>query len=166
MRTIRKDKILISETYHIFPNGEVNCFHERNNPFNMFAIQFCQLSTMEVSRNSKFSLKRGAVFPAVSSTRRYHQRPLVRGGLEISFQVTIKLTKSECIKAQHWAICCFLAILDNFDEMKLKVGRKQLRKERHQQKCPSDKKILDLPIPSKLHKFLNWLKLVKSNIAV
>ena len=45
MQTIKKDKILISKSFHIFPNGEVNCFHERNNPFDMFAVQVCQLST-------------------------------------------------------------------------------------------------------------------------
>ena len=75
----------------------------------MFAIHFCQLETnnksglssTEVLRYSKFSLGRGAVFTAKLPSTRYRQRVLVRGGLEVSFKVTIKLTKSECTKALH-----------------------------------------------------------------
>ena len=53
---------------------------------------------MEVSRNSKVSLERGAVFPGRLFS---NQRPLVRVELVISFKVILKLTKSECAKALH-----------------------------------------------------------------
>ena len=70
-------------------------------PFNFVSSKLTTkvgLSPMEVSRNSKVSLERGAVFPARLSS---NQRPLVRVELVISFKVIIKLTKSECAKALH-----------------------------------------------------------------
>ena len=88
-------------------NSEVDSFHERNNPFDMFVIQVCQLETnkkvvllrMEISRVSKFLLDRGVVFQVKLTSSHSRRSPLVRGGLEISCEVTIKLSKGECIKA-------------------------------------------------------------------
>ena len=88
-------------------NSEVICFHERNNPYDMFAIQVCQLETnkkvellsMEISRISNFLLDNGAAFQAKVTSTHYHQSPLVRGGLKVSCEVTTKLTKGECTKA-------------------------------------------------------------------
>ena len=73
----------------------------------MFVIQVCQLETnkkvvllrMEISRVSKFLLDRGVVFQVKLTSSHYRRSPLVKGGLEISFELTLKLSKGECIKA-------------------------------------------------------------------
>ena len=52
-----------------------------------------EVEPMEVSRISKVLLDRGAVFQTKLTSTRYRQKPLVIGGLEISCEVTIKLTK-------------------------------------------------------------------------
>lgn len=53
---------------------------------------------MGISKTSKFLLDKGAVFQAKLTSNHYHWSPLVRGGVEISFDVIIKLTKGECTK--------------------------------------------------------------------
>ena len=73
----------------------------------MFTIQVCQLETnktmglfpAEIPRISKFLLDRRAVFQAKLTWTHYRRIPLVRGGSEIPCEVTIELTKGECIKA-------------------------------------------------------------------
>ena len=74
----------------------------------MLAFQICQLETnkkmgllpMKISRIPKLLIDTGAVFQAKLTSTHYCRSPfLVRGGPEISFEVTIKLTKDECTKA-------------------------------------------------------------------
>ena len=99
--------------YHVYrscwtpqENELLNCFHERNNPFDMFAIQVCQLETnkrvgllpMEISRISKFLMDRGAIFQARLTSTHYRRSPLVRGGLEIPCEITIRMPSNRCTK--------------------------------------------------------------------
>ena len=85
---------------------KMNCFHERNNPFDMFAIQVCHLETnkrvghlpMEISRISKFLMDRGAIFQARLTSTHYRRSPLVRGGLEIPCEITIRMPSNSCTK--------------------------------------------------------------------
>ena len=83
-------------------NEIVNWFHEPNNSFDMFAIQFCQFETnnraghllMEISRITKFLLDRRAVFQVKLTSNHYRRSPIVKGGLEMFCVVTIKIAKS------------------------------------------------------------------------
>ena len=99
--------------YHVYrscwtpqENELLNCFHERNNPFDMFAIQVCQLETnkrvghlpMEISRISKFLMDRGAIFQARLTSTHYCRSPLVRGRIEISYEITIRMPPNSCTK--------------------------------------------------------------------
>lgn len=48
--------------------------------------------------NFKALLDRGTVLNAIKTSTHYHRSHLVRGRLESSCEVTIKLTKGECTK--------------------------------------------------------------------
>ena len=76
--------------YHVYrscwttqENELLNCFLERNSPFDMFAIQVCQLETnkraghlsTEISRISKFLMDKGAIFQARLTSTHYRRRP-------------------------------------------------------------------------------------------
>ena len=50
-------------------------------------------------RNYDNLLDRGVVFNEILPLALYYRRPLVKDGLEISRQLTIKLSKGECAKA-------------------------------------------------------------------
>ena len=55
-------------------------------PFNFVSLKPTAkvgLPPIEVTRYSKSSLDKGAVFPAKLSSTRYRQRTLIKGGLEI-----------------------------------------------------------------------------------
>ena len=99
--------------YHVYrscwtsqENELLNCFHERNSPFDVFAIQVCQLETnrrvghlpMEISRISKFLTDRGAIFQARLTFTHYRRNPLVRGGLEIPCEINIRMPSKSCTK--------------------------------------------------------------------
>ena len=83
-------------------NEVLNCFHESNNPFDMFAIQVCKIQTnkmvghlpMEISRITEFLIDRGAVFQAKLTSTYYRRSPLVRGGLEIPCEITVGMNKN------------------------------------------------------------------------
>ena len=99
--------------YHVYrscwtlqENELLNCFHERKNPFDMFAIQVCPLETnkrvghlpMEISRISKFLMDRGAIFEARLTSTHYCRSPLVRGRIEIPYEITIRMPPNSCTK--------------------------------------------------------------------
>ena len=99
--------------YHVYrscwtpqENVLLNCLHERNNPFDMFAIQVCQLETnkrvghlpMEISKLSKFLIDSGAIFQARLTSTHYRRRPVVRGRLEIPCEITIRMPSNSCTK--------------------------------------------------------------------
>ena len=58
-----------------------------------------ETSKKTVPRNFENLLDRGAVFNEILPLALYYRSPLVRGGLEISRQLTIKLSKGEYAKA-------------------------------------------------------------------
>ena len=84
-------------------NEVLNCFHESNNPFDMFAIQVCQQETnkrvghlpMEISRITKFLINRGARIQATLTSTHYRRSPLVRGCLEIPCEITVQVTNGD-----------------------------------------------------------------------
>ena len=99
--------------YHVYrscwtpqENELLNCFHERNNSFDMFAIQVCELKTnkrvghlpMEISRILKFLMDRGAIFQARLTSTLYCRSPLVRGRREIPYKITLRTPSNSCTK--------------------------------------------------------------------
>ena len=84
-------------------NEVLNCFHESNNQFDMFAIQVCQQETnkrvghlpIEISRITKFLIERGARIQATLTSTHYRRSPFVRGGLEIPCEITVQITNGD-----------------------------------------------------------------------
>ena len=91
--------------YHYYRNtwnpeeSEVlQCSHELENAFDLFAIKTCKPEgqivghlPMEIARVTKFLLDRGAVIIATLNTTNYRRSPLVQGGLEIACKVTVRM---------------------------------------------------------------------------
>ena len=76
----------------------LDCYHEFENTFNMFAIKTCKSIGQiaghlprEISRVTKFLLDEGAVVQATLSTTHYKRSPLVKGGLEIACKVSVEM---------------------------------------------------------------------------
>ena len=77
----------------------LDCYHQFENTFNMFAIKTCKSNgqivghlPMEVSRVTKFLLDRSAVVQATLSTPHYRGSSLVQGELEIACKVFVKMS--------------------------------------------------------------------------
>ena len=72
---------------------------ELDNPYDYFAIKTCESASgkivrylpMEISRPTKFLLKRRAVIKATLSSTNYRKSPLVQGGLEILCRVSVSM---------------------------------------------------------------------------
>lgn len=85
-----------------FVGEELDCMHERDNPFDFFAIKVSKTTTgqtvghlpMENSRVMKFLLDHGAKVMASLSSSNYCVSPLVQGGLEIPCTVTIYMPRT------------------------------------------------------------------------
>ena len=78
---------------------ELVCMHERDNPFDLFAIAIKKTTgeivghlPMKNSRVAKYLMDRGARFTVALSSSQYCVSPLVQGGLEIPCEVGIYLT--------------------------------------------------------------------------
>ena len=76
----------------------LDCYHEFENTFDMFAIKTCKSNGQivghlprQISRVTKFLLDRGAVVQATLSTRHYRRSPLVKKGLKIACKVSVKI---------------------------------------------------------------------------
>ena len=107
MMTSEKVSEFFSEIrgYHYYRNtwnpeeSEVlQCSHELENDFDLFAIKTCKPEgqivghlPMEISRVTKFLLGRGPVIIAPLNTTNYRRSPLVQGGLEIASKVTVRM---------------------------------------------------------------------------
>ena len=82
------------------PEQVLNCFHEVNNPFDIFAIKICTIPNnetvghmpMEISRVTKFLIDRGANVSVKLTSTNYRRSPLVQGGLEIPCLVTATMS--------------------------------------------------------------------------
>ena len=77
---------------------KLNCYHECNTPFDVFAIKTESEngSTVghlprKISRITKFILDCGAKITAILSSTNYRRSPLVQGGLEIACEITVKM---------------------------------------------------------------------------
>ena len=75
-----------------------NCYHERNNGFDVFAIKIksengstVEHLPRELSLITKFILDRGAKVTATIISNNFRRSPLVQGGLEIAREVTVKI---------------------------------------------------------------------------
>ena len=79
------------------PKQALNCFHEKINTFDRFAIKVCEKGKneivghlpMKISRVTKFLLDRGANVSAKFTSTHYRRSPLVQGGIEIPCVVTV-----------------------------------------------------------------------------
>ena len=76
----------------------LQCSHELENAFDLFAIKTCKQEgqivghlPMEIARVTKFLLDRGAVIIATFNTTNYRRSPLIQGGLESACKVTLRI---------------------------------------------------------------------------
>ena len=79
-------------------NEKLKCAHDKNNPFDDFAIKTMDNSgqtvghlPMELSRITKFLIDRGAKVEAQLSSANYWRSPLIQGGLEISCGIIVTM---------------------------------------------------------------------------
>ena len=80
----------------------MNCYHERNNPFDCFAIKFCEAGKektighipMEISRVTKYFMDRVATATAQLTRVHYRRSLLVQGGLEIPCKITVTMSST------------------------------------------------------------------------
>ena len=78
-------------------NESLDCAHEKENPYDYFAINTCQKTDgkivahipMEISKPFKFMLDRGALIDATLTSASPYASPLVQGGLEITCLVEV-----------------------------------------------------------------------------
>ena len=93
--------------YHCYRNywqpvvrEELNCMHERDNPFDLFAIaikksmgkgETVRHMPMKNPRVTKYLMDRGARFTVVFTSSQYCVSPLVQGRLEIPCEIGICL---------------------------------------------------------------------------
>ena len=78
----------------------LQCSHELENGFDLFAIKTCKPEgqivdhlSMEIASVTKFLLDRGAVIIATLNTTNHRRSPLVQGGLEIACKVTVRMPR-------------------------------------------------------------------------
>ena len=79
-------------------SDKLKCTHEKNNPFNDFAIKTMNNSgqtvwhlPLELSRITKFLIDRGAKVEAQLSSKNFSRSPLIQGGLEIPSDVLVTM---------------------------------------------------------------------------
>ena len=80
-------------------NETLKCFHERRNPFDVFAIKTCSNGNSqavghlprEISRLTKFILDRGAEVEATLASTQYRRSPITQGGLEIPCVIKVTM---------------------------------------------------------------------------
>ena len=76
-------------------NEKLKCAHDKNNPFDDFAIKtmdnIARLLPMELSRITKFLIDRGAKVEAQLSSTNCRRSPLIQGGLEISCGIIVTM---------------------------------------------------------------------------
>ena len=79
-------------------NEKLDCSHEEHNPFDWFAIKTCTRYGMilghllrVISRITKFFLDCGAVMQVELTSKHYQRSPLVKGGMEITCLVKIRI---------------------------------------------------------------------------
>ena len=76
----------------------LNCYHEKNNAFDRFAIMVCEIGKdetavgqMEISRVTKFVIDRGGSIIAELTSAHYRRSLLIQGDIEIPCKVTAKI---------------------------------------------------------------------------
>ena len=82
------------------PEQTINCFHEKGNTFDRFAIKVCEKDKnetvvhlpMEISRVTNFLLDRATNVSAKLTSTHYRRSPLVQGGIEIPCVVTVSMS--------------------------------------------------------------------------
>ena len=86
--------------WHLVRDQILNCCHERNNPFDRFAIKFCEAGKeetichipMEISRMTKYFMDKGTTVTAQLTGVHYRRSPLVQGGLEIPCKIMVTIS--------------------------------------------------------------------------
>ena len=104
----------------------LNCYHEFENTFDMFAIKKCKSNGQivghlprEISRVTNFLLDRGAVVQANIYTTHYRRSPLVQGGLEIACKVFVKMSgtiKNHLLKDRNFEL-----VIHSIKSLKMKL---------------------------------------------
>ena len=86
--------------WHLEPDQILNCYHERNNPFDRFAIKFCEVGKeemighipMEISWVTKYFMDRRANVTAQLTGVYYKRSLLVQGVLEIPCKILVTIS--------------------------------------------------------------------------
>ena len=83
------------------PQQVLNCYHEKNNAFDRFAIMVCGIGKdetpvghlpMEISRVTKFFIDRGGSITGELTSDHYIRSPFIQGGIEIPCKVTANIS--------------------------------------------------------------------------
>ena len=83
--------------------GELlKCSHEEDNPYDIFSMKVYKAGTdetvahlpIEISRITKFIMDRVASVTLKITGRDYRRSPLVQGGLEVPYEVTVTMSGS------------------------------------------------------------------------
>ena len=83
------------------PQQVLNCYHEKNNAYDRYAIMTCEIGKdeipvghlpMEISRETKFFIDRGGTVTAELTSEYCRRSPLIQGGLEIPCKITAKIS--------------------------------------------------------------------------
>ena len=77
----------------------LECFFETHNPFDRFAVKVCEVGNenavdrlpREISCVTKFFMDRRAIVSARLTSEHYRRSPIVQGGMEITYKVTVKI---------------------------------------------------------------------------
>ena len=96
--------------YHYYKNiwkpeshQVLNCYHEKKNAFDRFAIMVCKIGKNEtavghlpmgISRVTKFFIDRGGSIIADLTSDHYRRSPLIQGGIEIPCKVASKIPRT------------------------------------------------------------------------
>ena len=87
--------------WNLEPQQVLNCYHEKNNTYDRYAIMTCEIGKdeipvghlpMEISRVTKFFIDRGATVTAELTRKYYRRSPLIQGGIEIPCKITNKIS--------------------------------------------------------------------------
>ena len=79
----------------------LNCFHEENNPYDIFSIKDCTSNSkiigdlpMEISQIIKFFTQRVPVVTVKVTEKHFRWSPLVQGGLEVPCENSVWMSSS------------------------------------------------------------------------
>ena len=97
----------------------LDCAHEKENPYDYFAIKTCQKDgkivvqlPIEISQPTKYLLDRGARITATLTSMSYSASPLVQGGLEIPCLIKVYMPRTVKKKTKKQIISMYEEMIE------------------------------------------------------